>query len=143
MSDYILLINVKETGLAAEKRPPICDGCNNTIPRLDTHCQECGTDYSSRDRSKHIGTVDVDGETMNVIHASVPIGPSYNCNALILDQGKEGRWFHSIQCDDCVKKYFPKLRKMKEDSVAKKVRMTVYAELSHPSVVTAWDPRPY
>ncbi|MCL4518893.1 MAG: hypothetical protein M1587_06820 [Thaumarchaeota archaeon] len=50
----------------------------------------------------------------------------YMINCLILD----GEIFHSIQCDECIERYFRALPRFKEDEVPKEARQTVRLVMS-------------
>ncbi len=59
----------------------------------------------------------------------------YAINCLILD----GEIFHSVQCDECIERYFKKLPRFNEDEVPKKVRQTVRLTMGQEIQVTWSD----
>lgn len=60
-------------------------------------------------------------------------------NCLILDQGREGLFFHSVQCDACVSRYFSKLPVVDESKEIREVKLTVRAELSQNPIIAFID----
>lgn len=56
----------------------------------------------------------------------------YSLNCLILD----GESFHSVQCEDCFKKYFKGISKLNENEVPKEMRQTIRLVMSRNIEVT-------